>query len=75
MKKLFALIVIPIMSYSLLAAPPAEIQQKRVECVKINRCLIWNRATDQTKCVLRQVSAGKTHCPKWRRSKYTVFGN
>lgn len=57
------------------ANPPADIQRKRLACVKINRCLVWNRATDQTKCVPRRVSQGRTYCQKWNPSKYTVFSH
>jgi hypothetical protein len=75
MKKICWLIMILILPYSLIAAPPADIQKKRMACIRINHCLVWNRVTDQTKCVPRQVSYGKTVCQKWNSSKYTVFSN
>ena len=72
---LFSVLLLIATAIVVQANPPDDVQRKRVACVKINRCLVWNRVTDQTKCVPRRVSQGKTYCQKWNSSKYTVFSH
>jgi len=72
---LFSLMLLFVTSIAVQANPPADIQRKRLACIKINHCLVWNRVTDQTKCVPRRVNQGKTYCQKWNTSKYTVFSH
>ena len=55
------------------AKAPADLQERVARCVKVNRCLVWNRSTGQTKCISRRVNQGQTYCQQFVNSKYTVF--